>query len=130
MSTAATPVNESAPMILLWQPHNASDQFYVYMHFVELQVLQKNQTRSFDITINDILYHKNVVPKYGFIYTTFSNITFSGEKLLVLLQKTKRSTLPPILNAVEVYKLKVFSQSETEREDGMFCNHKHLYTDT
>ncbi|XP_028778975.1 LRR receptor-like serine/threonine-protein kinase IOS1 [Neltuma alba] len=114
MSNAATPVNESAPMQAHWELEDATDQAYVYMHFLELQVLEKNQTRSFNITINGN-FLANVVLPYQVISTVF-NIT-SGEKIEILLQKTENSTLPPILNALEIYTFKEFSQSETEQED-------------
>ncbi|KAK4269250.1 hypothetical protein QN277_022435 [Acacia crassicarpa] len=117
MSTAATPVNEIAPMEVSWAPENASDQFYVYMHFAELRVLEKNQTRSFDITVNGDLFYADVVPKYRSTNTVFSKKATSGEKISFLLQRTHKSTLPPILNAIEVYTIKDFSQSETEQGD-------------
>jgi hypothetical protein len=34
------------------------------------------------------------------------------------LSKTENSTLPPIINAIEVYKVQDFSQSETQQDDG------------
>ncbi|KAI9079197.1 hypothetical protein K1719_038802 [Acacia pycnantha] len=117
MSTAATPVNESAPMEVWWPPENASDQFYVYMHFAELQVLEKNQTRSFNITVNGDLFYADLVPKYRSTNTVFSKKATSGETISFLLQRTHKSTLPPILNAIEVYKIEDFSQSETELGD-------------
>ena len=121
MSTAATPVNESAPMRVWWRPKNASDQFYVYMHFAELLVLQKNQTRSFTITVNGNLFYADLVPQYRTTTTIYSKYGASAEIMEFLLQKTESSTLPPILNAIEIYTVKEFSQSETEQEDGTIC---------
>ena len=34
--------------------------------------------------------------------------------------KTENSTLPPIINAIEVYSVKNLLQSETDQEDGMY----------
>ncbi|XP_028778734.1 LRR receptor-like serine/threonine-protein kinase IOS1 [Neltuma alba] len=117
MSNAATPVNESAPMLVQWEPANATDQFYVYMHFAELQVLENNQTRSFTITLNGDLFSANVVPVFKGTTTVFSKKAARGEIIMFSLQKTDNSTLPPILNAIEVYTFKEFSQSETEQGD-------------
>ncbi|KAI9107840.1 hypothetical protein K1719_021176 [Acacia pycnantha] len=117
MSNAATPVNESAPMRVWWRPKNTSDQFYVYMHFAELLVLPKNQTRSFTITVNGNLFYSDLVPQYRTTTTIYSKYGASGEIMEFLLQKTESSTLPPILNAIEIYTVKEFSQSETEQED-------------
>ncbi|XP_054782470.1 LOW QUALITY PROTEIN: LRR receptor-like serine/threonine-protein kinase IOS1 [Prosopis cineraria] len=117
MNDAATPVNESAPMLVWWEPENATEQFHVYLHFAELQVLEKNQTRSFTITLNGDLFYANFVPNYKVTTTIFSKYATSGEKIELFFKKTEHSTLPPILNAIEVYTVKEFSQSETEEGD-------------
>ena len=36
------------------------------------------------------------------------------------LEKTDESTLPPIINALEVYMIKGLSQSTTDPDDGIF----------
>ncbi|XP_054794043.1 LRR receptor-like serine/threonine-protein kinase IOS1 isoform X4 [Prosopis cineraria] len=117
MSTAATPINESSPMLVDWEPENATDQFYIYMHYTELQVLKKNQTRSFNITLNGEMFFPKVVPKYG-VTNTMANVeAISGEKIQFLLQKTEDSNLPPILSAIEIYKVQKISQTETDQGD-------------
>ena len=39
----------------------------------------------------------------------------------VLIFKTESSTLPPILNAVEIYSVKNLLQSETDQQDGTYA---------
>jgi len=119
MSTAATPVNASAPLQFHWNSDNVNDQYYLYMHFNEVEELSANETRSFNISVNDKLWYGPVTP----IYRT-PDLIFSTEPLRraetyrISLSKTENSTLPPILNAFEIYKAKDFSHSETQQDDG------------
>jgi hypothetical protein len=60
-----------------------------------------------------------VIPKYQTAFTVYTSGAFTGAKRYqISLFKTENSTLPPILNAIEVYKVKDFSQSETQQDDG------------
>lgn len=125
MSTAITPTNASEPLVYTWFTYQ-NKAYYVYLHFSEIQKLKANQSRSFDIFLNGELYYGPLVLDYlnvTTIYSTsplhitansfgFGNYTFS-------LIKRKNSTLPPILNAIEIYTSVDFSQSETSRDDGM-----------
>ncbi|AET01560.2 LRR receptor-like kinase [Medicago truncatula] len=118
MSTAATPVNASAPLQFHWSSNNENDQYYLYIHFNEVEELAANETREFNITVNDKLWFGPVTP----IYRT-PDLIFSTEPLRraetyqISLSKTKNSTLPPILNAFEIYMAKDFSQLETQQDD-------------
>lgn len=115
MSTAATPLNTSAPLQLDWDADNVDDQYYLYMHFNEVEELAANETREFNITVNGRLWYGPVTPNI----TIFSTKPLTGAtRYQVSLSKTENSTLPPILNAYEVYKLKDFSKSETQEDDG------------
>ena len=65
MSTAVTPVNASAPLVILsWKPEHETDKFYVYMHFMEIQVLTTNQTRQFNVMMNGQSWYANCSPQY------------------------------------------------------------------
>ncbi|KAK7261756.1 hypothetical protein RIF29_28075 [Crotalaria pallida] len=115
MSTAATPVNASAPMVISWEPENQADQFYVYMHFKEVQVLKKNQTREFNIIMNGEPWYENLAPVYNRTITIFSRV--ASKAFQYSLERTENSNLPPIINAIEIYRLKEFQQSETFQGD-------------
>ncbi|KAI4305442.1 hypothetical protein L6164_028807 [Bauhinia variegata] len=117
MSTWVTPVNASAPLNFSWTPPKASNQYYVYMHFAELQELAKNETRAFNVILNGQTQNETIVPKYLKVDTFYSRSAISGERFEILLVRTQNSTLPPILNAIEIYKVKEFPQSETNQED-------------
>ncbi|KEH18226.1 LRR receptor-like kinase plant [Medicago truncatula] len=128
MNTAVTSETPSAPLNFSWEADNVNDQFYLYMHFKEVEELAANETRSFNITVNDKFWYGNVTPKS--LYTTaFSTKPLTGAtRYLFSLSKTENSTLPPILNAYEVYKVKLFSQLETHQDDvDTITNIKNTY---
>jgi hypothetical protein len=119
MSSAATPVNGNDSLEISWQSDDASSEYYMYMHFAEVVKLEANQSRSFNITLNDKFWYGPQAPDYlsaNTVYST-SSITGSG-KYEFSLFKTENSTLPPIINAFEIYSVKYLEQSETDQEDG------------
>jgi len=119
MSSALTPVNAGDPLELQWNAGNGNDQYYLYMYFNEVENLAPNETRAFNITVNDEFWYGPVIPIYRKVKTIFSTTPLTGGRsYLVSLSKIEKSTLPPILNAFEVYKVKDFSQPETEQDDG------------
>ena len=98
-----------------------NQSYYVFVYFAELQKLKAKQYRAFNIFQNDELWYGPLAPDFLSATTisstspvamTDGNYTFSFVKL-------ENSTLPPILNAVEIYKTVNFFQSETDQDDGM-----------
>lgn len=120
MSTAATPTNTSAPLQFYWDSDDVKDQYYIYMHFNEVEKLTTNETRAFNITVNGKFWYDGpMIPEYKITSTLFSPSALTGAtRYLFSLFKTETSTLPPILNAFEIYIVKDFSQSETAQDDG------------
>ncbi|KAL2578657.1 hypothetical protein AAZV13_15G020600 [Glycine max] len=117
MSTAITPANVSAPLVISWKPDDPKDSFYVYLHFTEIQVLAKNQTREFNITLNGNPWTENISPRYHSVNTIYSTSGISGEKINFSFVMTETSTLPPIINAIEIYRVKEFPQPDTYQGD-------------
>ncbi|KAI4305437.1 hypothetical protein L6164_028803 [Bauhinia variegata] len=117
MSTFIAPANASSSLCFSWTSTNASNKYYVYMHFAELQVLAKNETRAFNITLNGQVRYGNLVPKYLSVDTYRTKSAISGERFEYRLVRTENSTLPPILNAIEIYTVKELPQLETDQED-------------
>ena len=122
MSTAATPKNESEPLRFFLDMDDPSQRFYLYMHFSEVLQLQGNQSRVFTIWLNGNLWSNAVAPERLTSTTIFSTNSVRGSRLSFSLQKTGESMLPPIINALEVYVIKEFSQSTTDQEDGMLLS--------
>ncbi|KAJ9128839.1 hypothetical protein P3X46_034424, partial [Hevea brasiliensis] len=100
MSTAATPANANENMTLSINMEDSTLKFFVYMHFSEILKLKANQFREFNISFNGAYWVGPVVPQY--LYTTTAY---------------KRSTLPPLLNAIEIYYVLQLSQSQSNQED-------------
>ncbi|XP_061356605.1 probable LRR receptor-like serine/threonine-protein kinase At1g05700 [Gastrolobium bilobum] len=129
MSTAITPDNASAPLKFYWDPNNVNDQYYIYMHFNEVEKLAANETRAFNITMNGKFFYGPVVPAYQTTNTIYSISALAGAtRYEFSLFQTETSTLPPIINALEIYIVKDFSQSETEQDDvDAITNIKNTY---
>ncbi|XP_014500547.1 LRR receptor-like serine/threonine-protein kinase IOS1 [Vigna radiata var. radiata] len=117
MSTAVEPENDSAPLVISWEPQNETDQFYVYMYFTEIQVLTKNQTRQFNIMLNAESLLQNFSPRYQIADTINATTAISGKEIKFSLERTENSTLPPIISAIEIYRVIDSQNPETFQGD-------------
>ncbi|XVF86742.1 hypothetical protein PTKIN_Ptkin18bG0066800 [Pterospermum kingtungense] len=125
MKTASTPANASQPLNFSVQDSDSTAQFYFYMHVAELEELQANEFREFEITINDKPWFYNYTPKYLLADTL--NFIILGKGQLSMI-RTSTSSHPPILNALEAYKVKELVQRQTIEEDVYaVMNLKSLY---
>ncbi|KAF3450657.1 hypothetical protein FNV43_RR06746 [Rhamnella rubrinervis] len=120
MRTAATPFNASGPLEInlgTVSDDYASTPYYAYMHFAELQQLRTNESRAFNITFNGKMWYPSMVPQYLRSDTVYSTTALTGSSLSFSLVPLHNSTLPPILNAIEIYTLLEFSLTETDQDD-------------
>ncbi|KAL0875655.1 hypothetical protein Bca101_025360 [Brassica carinata] len=119
LKTAATPTNTSAPLTIDWSSENPEDQYYLYTHFAEIQELQANETREFNMFWNGEKYYGPLVPDKLDITTIYGGTPESckGVRCSLQLIKTNRSTLPPLLNAIEVFRVIKFPQPETDENE-------------
>lgn len=116
LRTAYTPINANKPLDVPFFLDSA-DIFSAYLHFAEIQALQPNDTREFDILLDENIITTAYSPKMLQIDTKYyTSLTQGYDQTLV---KTKRSTLPPILNAYEIYAVMEFPYAETNPNDGM-----------
>ncbi|KAK1354976.1 putative leucine-rich repeat receptor-like protein kinase [Heracleum sosnowskyi] len=132
MTTAIAPDNSSNPLRLPWTPLNASDQFLIFLYFSEVQTLQRNQTREFDIYLDGKLWSSRpVTPFNRTTVTAYSDVLEKpASRHEIVLQKTKKSTLPPIINAIELFTVKKFLQSQTDDQDAAsIMDIKSVYKD-
>lgn len=119
MSTAITPINESNPLELYMRPSNPTAKYYSFFHFAEVEKLQPNQSREFEIYQNGEFWRGPISLDYLHSTTVYSLSPASGDKIQYTIYKTNVSTHPPILNAIEVYIGHDLSQSQTNDQDGM-----------
>lgn len=119
MKNVGTPVNASRPFALDFTSPDTKSGYFLYMHFAEIQKLDANESRAFNIVLNGRLFFGPVSPAYLRSNTVSTNLAITGKmNYTVTLEKLENSTLPPIVNAVEVYVLLDLPNSETEQIDG------------
>lgn len=128
MANAITPRNARKPLNITlttyvsFEESPTTTEFYLYMHFAELQTLQANETREFNILIDgQIIISNPYSPKFLAADTIEDTRPqkCDGGKCKFELVKTWGSNLPPLINAIEGFIGIDFSLLETNGEDGM-----------
>lgn len=119
--SAATPKNASEPLLITWTPKPYNAEVYLYMHFAEIEALEANQTREFDVILKGNFNHSGFSPPKLELYTLYTAgaVQCDSEGCNLQLVKTPNSTLPPLINAIEVYTVIEFPQVETSQNDGI-----------
>ncbi|KAL1218373.1 putative leucine-rich repeat receptor-like protein kinase [Cardamine amara subsp. amara] len=118
MNTATSPEDSSQDIILYWEPQVPTWKYYVYMHFSEVVELPSNETREFSVLLNEKAINMSIFsPRYLYTDTLFVQNPVSGPRLEFHLRRTVKSTLPPIINAIETYRVNEFLQSPTDQQD-------------
>lgn len=125
MSTAAVPKSKSGSLEYLLPDDNSNTaQYYVYLHFAEVENLQSNESRQFTVS-----YGREVLgtlsPAYLQTTTTHTHSPYVKGQPFVIT-RTPNSTHPPIINAIEIYMLKHYLQSDTLQTDGEYSKKKKL----
>jgi len=118
---AATPTNENDSLEFSWISDDPNLKFNVYFYFAEVEKLNKNQLRKFNVSWNGSPLIKSIIPRYLQATTVFNSKSLVANEHLISIQKTEDSTLPPILNAVEIYVVRQLDALPTSEEDGMTC---------
>ncbi|CAA7034837.1 unnamed protein product [Microthlaspi erraticum] len=106
MMTAATLLNANATTLDVdWILEPPTAQCYPYTYFSELQTLGENDTREFSVFLNGALVYGPLTPEPLRANTVFIALPkqCTDGKCVLQITKTSRSTLPPVLSAVEVY---------------------------
>ncbi|CAN8303099.1 unnamed protein product [Cochlearia groenlandica] len=105
-NSAIIPSNATYPLDIWCDTRETNAQSYVYMHFAEIKKLKSNEIREFNITYNGgQVLESYFRPKKLNVTTIFSTKALSSLDgfLNVTFTMTKNSTLPPLINAFEVY---------------------------
>uniref|UniRef100_A0ACD5U0J5 Uncharacterized protein n=1 Tax=Avena sativa TaxID=4498 RepID=A0ACD5U0J5_AVESA len=108
LQTAITPWNNGSQIQFSWdpqpQPNDPSPAYFSIMHFTELQLLPSNAMREFYINLNGELWHRDaVMPEYLYSRPSFNTFAARKSQYNITINATARSTLPPIINALEVF---------------------------
>ncbi|CAH8358606.1 unnamed protein product [Eruca vesicaria subsp. sativa] len=118
MASASTPINAFAPWSFSWSFWPSTTQFYIYMHFAEIKTLQVNETREFSVSVNGEFVSERYSPKRMAMETIFYSTKQCEEGLCIIeLSRTSKSTLPPLMNALEIYYVIELPQLKTNQDD-------------
>ncbi|KAI4350757.1 hypothetical protein L6164_005178 [Bauhinia variegata] len=117
MRNAARPRNNSDPLEFSWIPEDPSSKFYVFLYFAEVEQLQNNSLRKFNISWNGSLLFGPLVPRYLRVTAISNSKSLVGNEHRISIHKTQDSTLPPIINAVEIYVVRQQDTSPTFEQD-------------
>ncbi|XP_058747340.1 probable LRR receptor-like serine/threonine-protein kinase At4g29180 isoform X2 [Vicia villosa] len=117
MRTCSTPKNENDSLEFSWTSNDPNTMFYVYLYFAEVERLQRTQLRKFSVSWNGSPLNTSVVPKYWQATSLSNSKSLVANEHRISIQKTEDSTLPPILNAVEIYVVRQSDALPTIEED-------------
>jgi hypothetical protein len=98
---------------------NISSSYFFVFYFSELQNVRSNALRQFDIIINNKTWNTQPYTPQFLFADSFSGIVQGLASYSVSLVATKNATLPPILNAMEMYLVKPITEVATDPGDGM-----------
>uniref|UniRef100_A0A0E0EQ01 Protein kinase domain-containing protein n=1 Tax=Oryza meridionalis TaxID=40149 RepID=A0A0E0EQ01_9ORYZ len=126
MRTAITPRNASDSIELFWttDPSAAASDpppgYIAIMHFSELQLVQGNAVRAFNISLNDQWLDIGMTPDYLYADASFNTVPFRGSSRYNLtFRATANSTLPPIINALEIFSVIPTTNVPTDAKDDL-----------
>ncbi|KAL9309374.1 putative transferase, protein kinase RLK-Pelle-LRR-I-1 family [Arabidopsis thaliana] len=119
MATGATPLNDSETLNITWNVEPPTTKVYSYMHFAELETLRANDTREFNVMLNgnDLFGPYSPIPLKTETETNLKPEECEDGACILQLVKTLKSTLPPLLNAIEAFTVIDFIQVETNEDD-------------
>ncbi|KAL0897395.1 hypothetical protein Bca101_081356 [Brassica carinata] len=103
-----------------WYAGYKENQALIYLHFAEIQTLGGNEMREFDIIWigDDVNFSSKAYrPPTLQLETLWNPSPIKGSSYTVELVMTPRSTLPPMINAMEAYTIVHFPDAETYPED-------------
>lgn len=126
VQSAATPVNGTR-LDFSWSPDpylntdNSSTAYLLLLYFAELQLLPGNALRQFDILVDGASWNgsQSYVPKYLSAEVVERMVVQGSGQHTVSLVATPEATLPPILNAFEIYSVRQMTGLATNNGDGM-----------
>jgi Malectin-like domain len=119
MQTAVTTSSTEESLDLYWTSSNKSTLFYIILHASEIQNIPSTALREFDILSDgSTLWNSTTLPKLEAYW--YSYIDTGYYEYSVSLKATSNSTLPPLLNAIELYIITPASEFPTNDGDGTF----------
>ncbi|CAL4891573.1 unnamed protein product [Urochloa decumbens] len=119
--SAATPVNGTR-IDFTWSSdssiNNDNTPYLLLLYFAEVQRLPSNALRQFDILVDNTTWNgsQGYIPKYLSVELVKRTVSGSGQHTVSLVA-TPDATLPPILNAFEIYSVLPMNEIATNNAD-------------
>lgn len=119
MQTAVMPANSSV-LKFDWglDPFYKNPSYWFALHFTEIQFLDKNQSRLFNVTVDGMMWYDKYSPPYLLTDALFGKSALQFLQYNVSLVATGNSTLPPLLNAFECFIVLPVANAPTDGGDG------------
>ena len=121
MQSAIIPANRGNYLWFSWPSVNTVFKYYICMYFSEFESEQaETRSREMDIYLNGRFWSEIPPPPYLNTSTHILTATNAQQQHFISINQTENSSLPPILNALEIYQEKEFLQLLTNQQDGIF----------
>ncbi|KAF5761907.1 putative transferase, protein kinase RLK-Pelle-LRR-I-1 family [Helianthus annuus] len=116
MSTAVIPANPTADLFYSWTATDKTEEYFMYIHYAEIETLEGNETREFNIYLNDAYWDGPISPTDHTTSTYFTSF-YNASSYELTLRRTINSTLPTMMNAIELYNPIHLQQRQTDDKD-------------
>ncbi|KAK6926899.1 Malectin-like domain [Dillenia turbinata] len=113
LANAVTTTSTSTSILIGTNLPTTPVPIYISMYFSEVTQLDSTQTRSFELYIDNKANSDPIIPPYDGVIELVTYNTTATSNTSFSLVATSSSTLPPIINALEVYAV-----SESPLTDG------------
>lgn len=122
MRSVSTPLNDSR-MDLSWSSDSSMNvdiatKFFVVLYFAEVEAIQGNALRQFDIILDNNTLVSAFSP-ISMMTSVFSGIVQGSGSHGISLVATSISNLPPLISAMEIFVVRPLNESSTYSEDGI-----------
>jgi len=124
LQTAIMPRNASENIKVKWSSHpttiDPSPGYIIILHFAELQVLPGNAVRHLNVELNDKPWYTSDFP-LGYLYDIYAHniipFRYSVDVYNLSVKAASNDTLPPIINAAEVFSVFPTTNLGTDSQD-------------
>ncbi|RDX59427.1 putative leucine-rich repeat receptor-like serine/threonine-protein kinase, partial [Mucuna pruriens] len=108
------------------QNYGTESEYHVYLHFFDFEDRGNKQNRILNVVINGFDDDDNVTQPLTVSYWKPNTIIIPIRQGMgiwnILIEATSDSDLPPMLNALEIYRVVPQLDSATQQEDGRFSS--------
>ncbi|XP_054789296.1 probable LRR receptor-like serine/threonine-protein kinase PAM74 [Prosopis cineraria] len=117
LRTATTTIEIPWSLVLSTDLSATSESVYITAYFSEVTRLRSNETRSIQVNISRVPYSQPFVPPFGAVSEIHITNLTANSNTSVAVSAEASSTLPPLLNAYEVYTISGVLTDGTNSDD-------------